>query len=274
MKSRIEKLLDLNEKGLLSDEKLAEAINELTSTTEQEKTQEEIREEKRNRMAEENRKSSQEARKKKAERDRRKAEQDAWEDRAIEDIDFLSKLLNRRGERVYTDAYLDSLPYYELADLADQIRNAKANFEADREAVRQGFNFTSSEAPSNEAPVNLPESPETIVGTAQEPTVIPEENTNEAPSIETPQEALDNQNAANSVDRTPQENQRPKLISRIGEKLKAKIDGKNGKAIAAIATSLVLLAGGVMLAPGVMLGAAGATLGYAGYKEFKKGMGK
>lgn len=270
MKSRIEKLLDLNEKGLLSDEKLAEVINELTSTTEQEKTQEEIWEEKRNRMAEENRKSSQEARKKKAERDRRKAEQDAWEDRAIEDIDFLSKQLNKRGERVYTDAYLDN----QLADLADKIRNAKANLEQDKEAARQGFNFTSSEAPSNEAPVNLPESPETIVGASQEPTVVPEENTNEAPSIETPQEALDNQNAANSVDRTPQENQRPKLISRIGEKLKAKIDGKNGKAIAAIATSLVLLAGGVMLAPGVMLGAAGATLGYAGYKEFKKGMGK
>lgn len=278
MKSRIEKLLDLNAKGLLSDEKLAEAINELTSTTEKEKTPEEIWEEKHNRMAEKNRKYSQEAREKKAARDRRKAEQDAWEDRAIEDIDFLSKQLNKRGERVYTDAYLDSLPYYKLADLADEIRNAKANLEQDREAARQGFNFTRPEVPSNEAPVNLPESPETIVGTSQEPTeeqvVGHEENTNEKHAIETPQEALDNQNAANSVDRTPQENQKPKLISRIGEKLKAKIDGKNGKAIAAIATSLVLLAGGAMLAPGVMLGAAGATLGYAGYKEFKKGMGK
>lgn len=93
----------------------------------------------------------------------------------------------------------------------------------------------------------------------------------EAKDVDTPQEALDGQLTA---DITPEKPSKPKLISRIGAKLKAIVDGKNAKAIAVLAASAALIAGGIILAPGAMISAAGATLGYLGYKEFKKGMGK
>lgn len=280
----IQTLIGLNKKGLITDEELATMLKAKASVEEKEKTREEIEEENHNRMAEENRKHTQELRVRRDEILKRKEEekqnaerQDAMEDRAIEDIDFLSKQLNRRGERVYTDAYLDSLPYYKLADLADSIREAKANLEQDREAARQGFNFARPEVPSNESPVNLPESPETITITPDptaivaEPVVEAEENTNEEPSIETPQEALDNQITA---DTTPENNKKPKLISRIGEKLKNKIDGKNAKAIAVLVASVAAISAGILLAPGAMLGLAGGVGAAAAYKEFKKGMGR
>lgn len=274
----IQTLIGLNKKGLITDEELATMLKAKASVEEKEKTREEIEEENYNRMAEKNRKHTQELRirrdeilKRKEEEKQNAERQDAMEDRAIEDIDFLSKQLNRRGERVYTDAYLDSLPYYKLADLADSIREAKANLEQDKEAARQGFNFVNptnnngdDEVVINETPNNLPEDPAaTIVET--------EENTNEEPSIETPQEALDNQITA---DTTPENNKKPKLISRIGEKLKNKIDGKNAKAIAVLVASVAAISAGIILAPGAMIGLAGGVGAAAAYKEFKKGMGR
>lgn len=274
----LQELLRLKRTGQITEETLVALLN--AATQKKTKTPEEMEEEKRNRMAEENRKHSQELREKIAERDKIKARQNFIEDRAIEDIDFLSKQLNNNGERVYSDKYLDSLSYYELADLADSIREAKANLEQDKENAKQGFNFVRPDEPSNEAPINLPESSETIVGETQnsieEPTIETEENTigentNEEQIISTPQQALDNQIR---VDTTPENAKKPKLISRADEILKNIVNKKNKKAIGVLVASAIVLVGGIALAPSAIVGALGATGTYYGYKEIKKGMGK
>lgn len=160
--------------------------------------------------------------------------------------------------KLYKIVSKEDIAYYEKMQEDEKLKEEKARLEEEKRAKFEDVRRRKEEAKLNQ------ELDEAEYGKS-------DENTNEEPSIETPQEALDGQLTA---DMTPEKPQKTKLITRVGKWLKDKIDGKNAKAIAVLIASAAAISAGILLAPGTMLGLAGGVGAAAAYKEFKKGMGR
>ena len=117
----IQKLIELNEKGLLSNEDLATVIKQYVKESNQEQKTE-------------TNKYSVEENRKRAEENRRKVElinQNHYEKEEFQKAeDFLKHVKHRvTGERVYSDEAINEMSYYEAIALADDIKSGMSNEE-------------------------------------------------------------------------------------------------------------------------------------------------
>lgn len=302
----LQKLMDLNRRGLLSDEALGAAVESFnTPVAKLEETKEEEWERKHEELAEKNRKASGELRAKiKAREEQREKEaelarmQDEVETKAIEEIDFLSKLTNSRGERVYSDSVLDSMSYYELIGLAERVRNAQASVTEDRKEAMKGF--AKEEVKSTPVVEKTPATIDDVKKLSEEHSSeldkmlddydkeLGEVSTEEKSEVDKQEEKMptlqemeehaveEEKDEVQVSEETPrkmvkhEKGRGVKLIATAKDVLKKIIDSNITKSIVVLATAAAAFSMGMVAAPTLFLGAAGL----AGYNEVKKGMGK
>lgn len=126
-------LFALHKKGLLTDEALAACLNEIYSKNEKNisfEEQEELdrieQENRKNKLIEENRKKAEENRRKVAEIEKKYRDeyiQNEHEKQMKNMSDFLRKMVNSRGERVYSNRDINEMSYVEIFSLYSQITN-------------------------------------------------------------------------------------------------------------------------------------------------------